>query len=96
MNVIDNTGSTPLIAAPISYQCLRLLLLAGANINGNSSTKENALTCHMVRHRPPLKTCIMLLHAAGETVVSTVDVPVPEFLQSKDVNMQLKHIERSN
>ena len=76
VNAVDsdnNTNNTPLIfAAGQNINCAKLLLEANAKINMFNKNMRNALCNHIERrisaNKPPDRTMVLLLYAAGETL----------------------------
>ena len=77
VNATDKEGNTPLIitsgrSVPGRVECLKVLLISGAKVNLLNNKKLNAL-CHHINkskywNKPPDRTMVLLLYAAGETL----------------------------
>ena len=75
---------------------LRLLLLVGIKINVPNVYYTNVLTYYISQCKrnvdQPNKDICMFLFAAGERVPGPDQVPVPEYLLHKELQMCLKHL----
>ena len=77
VNATDKEGSTALVIAGASsvadrVECVKLLLRSGAKVNKFNNNKSNALCGHISKskdlNKPPDRTMVLLLYAAGETL----------------------------
>ena len=77
VNLTDKEGNTPLItasgkSAPGRVECVKVLLKSGAKVNLFNNKNQNALGHHMYKsndwNKPPDRTMVLLLYAAGETL----------------------------
>ena len=92
MNMADHFGITALRTAADfgKLQCIKTLFKSGAYVN-KSILGFNALMSYVTKPLPR-KDVAMLLYAAGEEVESGAFSKVPEFLQFRELKMNLKHI----
>ena len=77
VNATDKEGNTALVIAGASsvagrVECVKLLLRSGAKVNKFNNNKSNALCGHTSKskdlNKPPDRTMVLLLYAAGETL----------------------------
>ena len=104
VNATDKEGNTPLIIAsgrslPGQVECLKVLLISGAKVNLFNNKKLNAL-CHHINkskdwNKPPDRTMVLLLYAAGETLdCITIDEDdentscVLDYLDKREINLK--------
>ena len=90
-------------------ECVKLLLRAGGNVYICERFGHNSLTWHIVMSKdrsgrlPPVKDVCMVLFAAGEQLIGTVDskhltdaldqkMPIPDYLLNEDLKLCLKHM----
>ena len=94
VNITDIFRNTALIAAAEtgSVSCIKVLLKAGALINQINNANANALQVQLFNTRGGIRSGSLLLYAAGERLPSSAFVTIPEWLQHRDVKLQLKHI----
>ena len=100
VNAVDVNKNTGLIIAAEQNvdhgaDCVKLLIKAGAIINLINNKGLNALCCHIYKcadwNKPPDRTMVLLLYAAGETLdgVTFNDVPfdILNCLEEMDISL---------
>ena len=104
VNAVDNEGNTALNTASASseagrLECVKLLLRSGAKMNLYNNKKYNALCSHIYKskylNKPPDRTMVLLLYAAGETLDGIIideddenTSCVLDYLEKQDINLR--------
>ena len=104
VNGVDKEGNTAIITAggrsvPGRVECVKALLLSGAVVNLKNKMNRNALG-HLIYksydwNKPPNRTMVLLLYAAGETLDGiTIDEDdentscVLDYLEKREINLK--------
>ena len=104
VNVVDKEGNTAFITAggrsvPGRVECVKALLLSGAVVNLKNENNKNALGHHIYKskdlNKPPDRTMVLLLYAAGETldriIIDENDENtscILDYLEKREINLR--------